>query len=179
MFYVYHLVDPRSDEVFYVGKGQRNRILEHEKEARRGGDHPKCDVIRSIWDDGLEVKRIKVRQFKDEREAYDFEALEIARIGLHRLTNLQAGGGTACGNKSVEPIYAARVLLKYLARVLKFKAAGHKLNQPWQAALEAMLPHTLSRLLEKFGEQFLTSELAKHHVEVSFSKVDEGRRVYG
>ena len=29
MVYVYALIDPRSDSIFYVGKGQRERILHH------------------------------------------------------------------------------------------------------------------------------------------------------
>lgn len=28
-FYVYALVDPRNDGIFYVGKGQRERVLHH------------------------------------------------------------------------------------------------------------------------------------------------------
>jgi hypothetical protein len=34
--YVYALVDPRDDRVFYVGKGTGRRALVHEEEARRG-----------------------------------------------------------------------------------------------------------------------------------------------
>ena len=28
-FYVYELIDPFNNEVFYVGKGTNNRVLEH------------------------------------------------------------------------------------------------------------------------------------------------------
>ena len=34
--YVYYLIDPRDNEVFYVGKGQGNRMLEHEWNVRAG-----------------------------------------------------------------------------------------------------------------------------------------------
>ena len=30
-YYVYHLIDPRDDSVFYVGKGQGNRSFSEEK----------------------------------------------------------------------------------------------------------------------------------------------------
>lgn len=30
-YYVYQLIDPRNDLVFYVGKGCKNRMYEHEK----------------------------------------------------------------------------------------------------------------------------------------------------
>ena len=32
-FYVYALVDPRDDAVFYVGKGTGQRLLSHGREA--------------------------------------------------------------------------------------------------------------------------------------------------
>ena len=28
-FYVYHLIDPRNGETFYVGKGKGNRVFAH------------------------------------------------------------------------------------------------------------------------------------------------------
>lgn len=35
-FYVYELIDPRTDWVFYVGKGQGRRAWQHEQAVRRG-----------------------------------------------------------------------------------------------------------------------------------------------
>ena len=35
IFYVYHLIDPFNNTVFYVGKGYGERMYEHEKEVRR------------------------------------------------------------------------------------------------------------------------------------------------
>lgn len=168
MYYVYHLVDPRSGEVFYVGKGCRNRLDNHEREAKKGSDHPKCEVIRSIWQEGFKVDKKKVKHFVDEQQAYDFEAAEIKRIGLENLTNQQDGGGVARSAKTTEPIYAARLLLKYLARVLIAKALGYRFNMPWEEAINAMLPKTLKRLTEKYGKEFVIAELGKHNVAAEF-----------
>ncbi len=168
-FYVYHLIDPRSDEVFYVGKGCGSRISQHEIEAKKGSDHPKCDVIRAIWDEGHEVKRVKVKHFKEEQAAYDYEAEEVARIGLENLTNQQAGGGKAfCRNTSgrVEPIYAARLILKYMATAIRVKAAGYKFNSPWAEAIAAVLQSSLERFRDKYGEQFVVDELAKYNIQL-------------
>lgn len=32
-FYVYALIDPKVDEIFYIGKGKNNRHLDHIKEV--------------------------------------------------------------------------------------------------------------------------------------------------
>lgn len=33
-YYVYGLIDPRSKQIFYIGKGTKNRVLEHENLLR-------------------------------------------------------------------------------------------------------------------------------------------------
>ena len=91
-YYVYHLLDPRDGLVFYVGKGKGNRMYHHAQEAKRGVVHPKCDMIREIWDAGLEISYVVVQEFADEEEAYAFEIEEIKRIGRGALTNLTDGG---------------------------------------------------------------------------------------
>lgn len=92
MFYVYTLSDPRTGMIFYVGKGSGSRVLGHETEARRGRHSRKCDLIRSIWSDGLEVKRDIVSRHTDENEALDAEYELIESIGLDCLTNVLPGG---------------------------------------------------------------------------------------
>jgi hypothetical protein len=47
-FFVYDLIDPRNDEVFYVGKGTKNRPYEHAKYAKAGVRSRKCNRIREI-----------------------------------------------------------------------------------------------------------------------------------
>jgi len=92
LWYVYELIDPRSGEVFYVGKGKGNRIDEHEKEAQNGYPSYKCNKIRSIWEDGHEIIKQKVAEFWDEDAAYEHEEERIVSIGLDNLTNITGGG---------------------------------------------------------------------------------------
>ena len=91
-WYVYELVDPRSGEVFYVGKGKGSRINDHEWEAENGYPSYKCNKIRSIWGDGHEIIKQKVAEFWDEDAAYEHEEERIASIGLDNLTNIIGGG---------------------------------------------------------------------------------------
>lgn len=69
-FYVYELVDPRDNTVFYVGKGKGRRIEAHEAEARRGKQSRKCDRIREILAAGKYVHKRFVSYHDNEDEAY-------------------------------------------------------------------------------------------------------------
>lgn len=91
-FYVYFLRDPADDAVFYVGKGNGNRVSHHEGEARRGKAGKKCERIRTIWSNGAQVKGEVIKWFDSEDDAFTYEAKCIADIGLHNLTNAQPGG---------------------------------------------------------------------------------------
>lgn len=53
--YVYGLIDPRTDELKYIGKSNdvfRRTRYGHEYNARTGVESPVAELIRGIWDDG-------------------------------------------------------------------------------------------------------------------------------
>ena len=61
-FYVYLLIDPRTDEVFYVGKGTCNRIFSHlNASIKKPIKSEKLDRIREIRCKCGEVKHIVLR----------------------------------------------------------------------------------------------------------------------
>jgi hypothetical protein len=93
LWYVYHLCYPIG-RPFYVGKGIGSRMYQHEKEALGGVESYKCRVIRRIKSKGQQICYRVVFITPDEKEAYEYEVLEIARIGLNRLTNVNPGGLT-------------------------------------------------------------------------------------
>jgi len=92
LFYVYKLIDPRNKQPFYIGKGQGQRLHHHEQEARRGKKSRKCNLIREIWEQQLEIQKEIVKEFDDEIAAYNYEADLINLIGLKNLTNEIPGG---------------------------------------------------------------------------------------
>jgi len=91
-YYVYHLIDPESNLVFYVGKGTKNRMYIHEKRAKNGiksNNNTKLfDTICGILDKNLNIKYLKVFETDNEEEAYEYEFKEIKNIGLYNLTNI-------------------------------------------------------------------------------------------
>lgn len=95
-YFVYDLIDPRSDVTFYVGKGKGNRPKHHVKDAMSGVQSRKCDLIREIMQGGLQVRIAIVKRFSCEAKAYEFEIDRIAEFGLKNLTNVMPGGGGIC-----------------------------------------------------------------------------------
>ena len=76
--YVYALVDPRSDKVFYVGKGNGNRVFDHCNFALKE-DHEslKLNLIREIVAEGLNVKHYILRHKLSDAEALIVESVLI------------------------------------------------------------------------------------------------------
>jgi hypothetical protein len=91
VYYVYVLARP-DGRVFYVGKGKGRRIWDHDKEARKGHQCHKCNIIRKIWRQGGEVQRYTVLVTASEQEALDYECELIAQYGRKNLSNLTDGG---------------------------------------------------------------------------------------
>lgn len=111
-FYVYTLADPRTKEVFYVGKGKGKRAWQHVAEVRSGkiSNQAKHDRIQAILKSNREpVVRI-VRDFLREKEALDLEAQMIAT--LPNLTNIATRGAPG-GDRSLN-------LYKWLETVEKW-----------------------------------------------------------
>ena len=74
-YYVYVLVDPRNNCIFYVGKGSGNRVYQH-AQAALAEDSPslKLSTIREIKELGLDVKYYIIRHNLSEQEAYLVES---------------------------------------------------------------------------------------------------------
>ncbi len=91
-YYVYLLIDPRTDKVFYVGKGTGNRIFAHVNDALSSPlETDKLDTIRSIHSEGKQVIHKIVRHGLTEHEAFEVEASLIDFINTQELTNIMSG----------------------------------------------------------------------------------------
>ena len=101
-FYVYALRDPRNHEVFYIGKGKGERILQHVAEAKKDQKSEKAKLkrINEIESNGFEVEHLFLRTgMENALEALAIEQAVIdaflanrpTSIGASKLTNLVAG----------------------------------------------------------------------------------------
>lgn len=129
-YYVYGLIDPRSKQIFYIGKGAGNRVFEHEKESISSPDSEKLKLktIAEIKAEGLDVEKIIINCNLTEEEAFVAEAAlinafnYISDIGL---TNIVAGhhSAEALSVDDFERIYGAEELqesdIKHKIMVIK------------------------------------------------------------
>jgi len=83
-YYVYELRDPRNNEIFYVGKGQGNRVNSHDSAL----EDEKGLRIQEIKKEGKDVIKVIVGRFATEEEALSVESTLIKWVyGLDKLTN--------------------------------------------------------------------------------------------
>lgn len=101
-YYVYFLIDPRNGEIFYVGKGVRDRLHSHFREhnslsIRNAHKHAR---IQAVLDEGyLPVAKIFEDGLK-EGDALELEKVLIQRLKNHGLTNI-SNGSEPPGNKII------------------------------------------------------------------------------
>ncbi len=104
-FYVYFLIDPREKDIdkqiFYVGKGQGNRVYDHVNGLKTAGESTateKIDLIKQIQNENYKVEHWILRHGMDEDIALEVEAAAIDLVNFMKfrkdstgLTNSQSG----------------------------------------------------------------------------------------
>jgi hypothetical protein len=91
-YYVYILRDPRTHEIFYVGKGVNNRVFAHAEDSlTETVENARLDRIRAIHADGHAVDITIHRHGLTEKEAFEVESALIDLLELPTLSNKVAG----------------------------------------------------------------------------------------
>lgn len=140
-YYVYGLIDPRTNQIFYIGKGSGNRVFEHERESLNSPDSDKLKLktISEIQALGLKVKKIIINNKLTETEAY---AAETALINVFNyvsdagLTNIASGHHftEALSVEDFEKIYGAQELCE---NDIKHKILVIKINKLYRRNMSA------------------------------------------
>lgn len=110
VFYVYLLIDPNTNQPFYVGKGRDDRMLYHERAATRNyadATKPHHERIKQILASGRNVVYRKVLVNATEKQAYSKErqlGKHYGRIcnGTGILLNISTCGSR--GGKTEKPV---------------------------------------------------------------------------
>ena len=146
-FYVYALRDPRDGEVFYVGKGKGERILQHVTEAGKNPTSEKAKLkrIKDIEAKGFKVEHLFLRTgLKTEDLAFAIEQAVIDAFlanratsnGVSKLTNLVAGHEHhELGLASLETVLARHGKAK--TPQIKEPILVLKLNRLWEPDMNA------------------------------------------
>lgn len=106
--YVYALIDPRDKKVFYIGKGEGARMLDHVAEAETSeGRSEKLERIKDIQASGYEVEYAILRHGLSSKEAFTVEStlIDFIRYFGSDLVNIVAGHHThAFGIKTADEL---------------------------------------------------------------------------
>lgn len=104
-YYVYALVNPDDKTIFYIGKGNKNRVFSHESENTTVEEKQnilqsdKINIIKSIKDKNLEVEKYIISFGLSEAEAFQVENALInftkiigeTKISISKLANIVSG----------------------------------------------------------------------------------------
>lgn len=102
IYYVYHLLNPITYMVFYVGKGHDQRCYQHLKDTLETTHNKRLwGYINNLRKKGYEPIVLKIQENISEEYAYDLEELEIKKYGRKKidkggiLMNILEGGKRA------------------------------------------------------------------------------------
>lgn len=92
-FYVYELINPINNKVFYIGKGTGDRAKYHQSHIEKYNkdicnNKHKYDIIKNVLNEDLDVKINYVFMSDDESECYKKENDLIEFYGIENLTNI-------------------------------------------------------------------------------------------
>ena len=102
--YIYYHIDPRDNQIKYVGKGSGNRAFEIK--YRRNPKHLRW--IKYLEQLGLSIKIEIIEYFNDENQAYKKEKELISELQKNNNTlfNILPGGDPLCGENN--PMYGRK-----------------------------------------------------------------------
>jgi hypothetical protein len=106
-FYVYALVNPINNVIFYIGKGSKSRAYDHLKPSGWGNNLHKKHTIENIRSCGKEPLVMFLHENLEEHVAFQLEIEEIKKhkeLGF-KLTNMTDGGDGGpkrFGSRSIE-----------------------------------------------------------------------------
>lgn len=152
--YVYLYVDPRNNQVFYIGKGKGNRLLQHLWEEGTSEKNQRSEELKAIG----EKPRIELLRYSlSESEARLVEAAAIDLIGKTNLTNQVRGGdGKSYGRMKFEDLMKINTAKPVTVR---HRALAETINKLYRSDMSDLELYEATRGIWKVGKR-------REHVEV-------------
>lgn len=169
-FYVYELIDPRSDIVFYVGMGRGSRMYDHVTESKRSRHKwtniIKCQRINSILRDGYDVKYNKCLIGVSRSRAVKKEQQLIDRYGL-----IVDGSGILTNVRRSKQHHGDLPLRRPTKRVYQYTLTGNLVNvyESVTEAADCLQKHKTNILNVCNGKRFTAYGFVWHYEEDEFS----------
>lgn len=180
-YYVYELIDPRNNLVFYVGKGKTrdklNRVYRRIKDHLNSNDKSnrfKYFLIQKIRKLGLEVEFRIIKEGISESEAFILEIELIKKYGKRidnsgNLVNITDGGEGISGFKhSNESKELMSIKHKELIKLNGGNFKGRKHNRETK--------QRMSIIQKKICKTRINSMQGKHHSEETKRKISEKQK---
>lgn len=103
-YYVYFLINPITNRIFYVGKGKGKRVSSHLKNAKKGiiDNEPKYSEIKNIIDLGMNPIELIIQDNLKESESFELEMFFIKSLRDYGLTNISSGTATNAAKSKIE-----------------------------------------------------------------------------
>lgn len=139
-YYVYGLVDPRTKKFFYIGKGSKNRVFEHERESigKSNDDKLRLKKISEIRNAGLEVEKVIIHFNLSEKEAFAAEASLISAYKYNSnesLTNIVSGHHSSRA-MTVEEFEQEKGAILLEEKDIRHKILVIKINKLYQRGMD-------------------------------------------
>lgn len=122
-YYVYFLKNPNDRNIFYIGKGNANRVYTHlNLEDIQDAITDKVAIIKEIINSGKIPEAFIIRHGLNEETAFEIESTLIDFVGINNITNVQRGRMSSdygiMSVDKVESLYNAKILKTEIPLIL-------------------------------------------------------------
>jgi len=166
--YVYELINPTDNKVFYVGKGSGNRMYVHEHRAKRNHAEINENIklrnkIKSILNRGDAIVYRQIFFTDSVEEAYKQETNRIIELGLENICNRFIFPPTS------EEIY----------KIISMRLKGHTTSEETKEKIRnTLMGHSVSsKTRQKIGDQQRGKK--RPCSELRRQRISESKRPYG
>lgn len=167
--YIYHLIDPRTGAVRYVGVGRGIRMWQHVEQTIKGNtlqNPKKYRWINKMLLAGVPIYHKRVAINLTREQAYELECRQIEKFGFKQLTNLRSGGCGGSIGGSTHPMFGRKFSDEHRRRISEAQR-GKTLSNERRALLSQSAKLRTGEKNPFYG---------RHHTPEALKKMAEAKR---